>query len=246
MFKWLNKRISDYFDKRRSEVDAEIEERLAEIEKHFKKQLKESKEKLDSHCNLYLEMSKESHRKKREELDQFIETASERLKNSFTEECEGQDLKKMLHDCFTEYASGIDFSLRPRLTEDESDVKSYKWELVKTASFSKEERFSGGQGDNKGEFINQSTRNLYLKVIDEALDVGAKLGSDVMFAEIHTSEATDYDTYSYGGKRISIQLLVNVDYYKFNGDPRTEEEDPDIDFENPMIDLGIDLDDMDL
>ena len=244
MFAWLDNTINAYFEKRSLEVDREVREKMDAMEATLNAKISEAQSKLESHCNLHFEMSKEKYEKKREEFSRFAEDACERLKNNFTEECGKQDLKKLLQECFDKYASGIDFSLRPRIVDNRANLTHSNFQLIKTTSFSKQKEFFGGRGVNKELFIESCLNEVKTIMIEEALDIGAKLGSDIMLPEIHSSEATNFQSMNYGDKSLTVSTIINVDYYKSNGgswNNPIEESIIDMVGEAPLFDLEMEL-----
>jgi len=222
MFKWIDsffedreskKKVGSNVQKRIDEVEDAFEIRLNEVEARYKSLLSDYQSKLETYCNLHFEMSKEKYEKKREEFDTFIDDACERIKGEFTKDCSKQDLKKMIQGCFNSYIGEIDFAIRPRLVEDREELNGYVLSMIKTTAFSRRKKFNGGNGINRGDFTENSINSLYHELIEEGLELGAKLGTDIMHVEVERTDTSEYKASSYGAKVITINTVLNFTFY---------------------------------
>ena len=230
MFKWLDEIINEYFEKREAknlgshvkghakQLESAFQVKLNEVEAKYQQLLSEYQSKLETHCNLHFEMSKEKYEAKRQEFDQFIDDACERIKKQFSNDCSKQDLKGMIKDCFKSYVGEIDFAIRPRLVESVSDFESYPTSMIKTTAFSKKKEYSGGSGSNRVDFTESCRKLAHQELIEEGLELGAKLGADILFAETQQTDFSKYQTLNYGGKKITVSIILNFTFYNITGD----------------------------
>jgi hypothetical protein len=232
MFGWLkklDKKIDSYVEDKKIDVDQRVDYRLIELDKVLedklnelelsqKVQLSEHAAKLENHCNLSLELAKESYAQKNDQFDTFIEDACQRLKGEFEEECKTSNIKEELAKLFKEYVTDIVFTTKPFIISNEAELDNYVLRLIKTVAFSEITPIITKSKYTKSEFKVTAKAEANGLMIHDILELGAKLGSDMVFIDRVSDNGFDYENSDYTGKKINIHVIMNATYYKVLGD----------------------------
>ena len=201
MFNWFDKKIDDWFDQRKLEREARIDEA-------FDKKCDE----LENYCNIVIRNSKDKYSDKAKEFGEFVEGEVERLKKESTK----LDVKVMVQEAIKNYIHENVMCAQPVVFYSDDDQaleamqKEYPGlELMDVSSFVCESYDCGG--DVSLISVCDKARD---NVRDKALEFGSQIGADVMWLHVVTSKCIDRRYISSNFSSATYEVHANVKFYK--------------------------------
>ena len=201
MFNWFDKKIDDWFDQRKLEREARIDEA-------FNKKCDE----LESYCNIMIRNSKDRYSDKAKEFGEFVEGEVERLKK----ESANLDVREMVQEAIKNYIHENVMCAQPVVFYSDDDQaleamqKEYpSLELIDVSSFVCEGYDSGGHVS-----YSSACDKARDKVRDKALEFGSQIGADVMWLHVVTNRCKNSRYISTNLSSATYETLANAKFYK--------------------------------